>query len=141
MPITILRGPAGAGKSQYLEENLQPGEITIDITPLHVALNHPVLRRGPDGKYPIRQPDDLSLNLARIAKRFLVGRAEALGVSGYVTTSDSSPEEIEKIRGWGATGRVVTVDPGEAVVRRRLADSTGEVPDACEDSIVRWYSV
>ena len=38
MPIGIIRGPAGAGKSQWYEANREPGDLIIDATALWVAL-------------------------------------------------------------------------------------------------------
>ena len=138
MAISILRGPAGAGKSQWLEHN-RGDRLVIDLTRLWVALG--LYERGADGLYPVRQSDDPALALARILKAAAVGIAAREGIDAIVTTSDSSAEEIERLRRRGAIGAVVTVDPGLAEVRRRLADqATGVVSDDCENAIQRWYS-
>ncbi len=137
MAVDILRGPAGAGKSQWLEENRNE-RLVLDITRFWVALG--LFERGADGKYPLRRSDDPALRLARILKAEAIRAAENLGIDAIVTTSDSSPQEIERLRERGARGQVVTIDPGEGVVRERLADpETGEVSEDCEEAIGRWY--
>ena len=50
---SILRGPAGGGKSQYFEENSEAGDLFLDITTLWAALLN--LERDPvTGLYPLR---------------------------------------------------------------------------------------
>ena len=138
MAVDILRGPAGAGKSGWLEEN-RNGRLVFDLTRLWAAVG--LHRRGSDGRYPVREAGDPALSLARILKAAAVGIAAREGIDAIVTTSDSSAEEIERLRGRGAIGAVVTVDPGLAEVRRRLADDvTGVVSDDCENAIQRWYN-
>ena len=138
MPIDILRGPAGAGKSQWLEEN-RDDRLVLDLTRLWAALG--LYTRGADGLYPVRRSDDPALTLARILKAAAIGIAAREGIDAIVTTSDSSAEEIERLRRRGAIGAVITIDPGLAEVRRRLADDvTGVVSDDCENAIQRWYN-
>ena len=49
---------------------------------------------------------------------------------------------MERIREQGATGAARTIDPGEQVVRRRLADpDTGELDPECDRALLRWYSI
>ena len=140
MPIGILRGPAGAGKSQWFDENAEPGDLWLDITAIWAAVRG--LERGPDGRYPVRLDDDQGLRMAAYLKATGIAFAEREGLDGWATTSSSAPEAVERIREQGATGRVQTIDPGEAVVRRRLADpDTGELDPQCDSAQLRWYSV
>ena len=136
--ISILRGPAGGGKSQVIAERLQPGEFVADFTRLYVALA--AVERGPDGKYPERQDGDPLLGLVSAVKAAVIREAARRELSGYVTTSDSRPEEIDRLRATGADGEVVTIDPGEEVVRARLADPvSGELSPQCSQAMGRWY--
>ena len=130
MPITIIRGPAGGGKSQAIADRLQPGEVVIDFTRLYVALAG--VERGPDGKFPVREDGDPRLALTEYVRLTAIRQAAERELSGYVTTSDGRPEAVERLQAAGATGGVETIDPGEAVVRARLADPvSGEVSDPC----------
>lgn len=133
MAFGILRGPAGAGKSQAIE----PGILRADVTALWAALTGAV--RGPDGRYPVREDGDPALRLALYLKAAAVAYAAREGLNGWATTSSSSPEAVERLREQGARGPVQTVDPGEDVVQRRLAEPNGELSPACEQAVRRWY--
>ena len=134
MALKILRGPAGAGKSQ----EIPPGTVRADLTAIWAAVTG--AERDADGRYPIREDGDPALALAAYLKLTIVRYAKREGLNGVVTTSSSSPEAVERLREAGATAGVETVDPGEAVVRRRLADRrTGRLHAACERAVSRWY--
>ena len=135
MALEILRGPAGSGKSQLILE--EEPEILADVTALWAAIGG--YQRDANGLYPERRGDDAALEAARYLKAALVGFAARRGLSGIVTTSDSSPEAVERLREQGATAGVRTIDPGEAVVRRRLAGPDGQLSGACEQAVQRWY--
>ena len=138
MPLVIIRGPAGGGKSQVIAERQRPGEVLIDYTRIYVALAG--VERGPDGRYPVREDGDPLLPLAAWLRTAAIRAAARRELDGFVTTSDSRPEEIERLRSAGANGPVETVDPGEAVVRARLADAvTGAVSGQCDLAVRRWY--
>ena len=131
MALSILRGPAGAGKSQ----ELRPGTLRADLTALWAALYG--YERGADGRYPERTATEAAL--AAYLKAAVVRYASRDGLAGVVTTSSSSPEAVERLREAGATAGVRTVDPGEDVVRRRLAGPDGTLSAACEIAVSRWY--
>lgn len=138
MPLSIIRGPAAGGKSQVIAERLRPGEVVIDYSRIFHALTG--VERGPDGKYPVRHDGDPRLALAEYVRMVAIRQASERELSGYVTTSDGRPEAVERLQAAGASGPVETVDPGEAVVRARLADAvTGALSPQCEVAIGRWY--
>ena len=138
MALSILRGPAGGGKSQVIAARLRPGEVVIDFTAIWAAVTGAV--RGPDGKFPIREDNDPRLALAEYLRMTAIRQASERELTGYVTTSDSRAEAVERLQAAGATGPVETVDPGESVVRARLADAvTGQLSAQCELAVGRWY--
>ena len=60
MALSILRGPAGSGKSQEMRE--RGDTLIVDLTALWAALRG--FERGEDGTYPIREDGDPALPLA-----------------------------------------------------------------------------
>lgn len=135
MPVGIIRGPAGAGKSQRAAEL---GGILLDVTAIWAALSG--VERDEHGRYPERTLEDPALAVALYLRAVGVRFAAEQGLDGWATTSSSSPEAVERLRDRGATGQIVTVDPGESVVRARLADPvTGILSSECDEAVKRWY--
>ena len=135
MPITPVVGPAGAGKSQYIAASIRPGWVVLDFTGLYVALSG--VQRGPDGKFPERVAGDPLLPMTSAIKAVALSMAVERELDGFVTSSarDDVPT-LERI-----TGRLaVVIDPGESVIRARLADAvTGELSSECSAALARWY--
>ena len=139
--LTLIAGPAGSGKSAVAAESLAAGEIEVlaDTTALWVALSG--ARRGPDGRYPVRDESDpalaSALYLQAVAARFALSRGARVGV----TTSRRGQESrwAQMAQEAGVEFNVRTVDPGEAVVRARLSDGDGNLSSECERAIGRWY--
>ena len=142
--LLLLRGPAGAGKSQIAAGMLDHGEADVwaDFTRLHVALSG--VERGPDGRFPIREYGDPLVALAAYLKVVAVRQGLARGFRVVTTTSSADEGEVERARELateaGAALDVRTVDPGESVVRARLSDPvTGELSPQCSAALSRWY--
>lgn len=140
MASILLSGPAGGAKSQHAIELIKNGSgptIAADFQSLIVAMLQ--LRRGPDGRYPIRP--EWILPLAEYTRAAMVIGAINRDIDVVFTNSDGNPERRDfllKKLGPGATETII--DPGEDVVRARLADSiTGEVEPECVKAIGRWY--
>ena len=141
MPSILLSGPAGANKSaiaRQLREDY-PGVAAIaDFQAIYAALTGD--RRGPDGRYPLRDPN--LLPLVEYTRQAIITGAVAREIHVIATNSDGSPERRSKLLsslGAGATERVA--DPGQNIVSARLADpATGELSDECQRAIDRWYT-
>ena len=152
MAVHILRGPAGAGKSQWLDRNVS-NALRFDVTPLWAALRG--LERDEDGRYPVRVGDDDGLRTALYLRSVAIGFAAREGIEGWVTTSSSAAQAVERLRETGATGRIVTVDPGLNTAMERLTIPKDRIPegfrivsdgdgrayllDECDDALGRWY--
>ena len=140
--LHLVQGPAGGGKSAVTRDMLAAGEIQLlaDVTALWAALTGAV--RGPDGKYPVRLPDDPGLRAALYLQATAAHHGLREGLDVAVTTSQRGQEAR-----WGQVAaaesaplHVRTVDPGEVVVRARLADAaTGVLSSACDLAVSRWY--
>ena len=135
MSIVPIVGPAGAGKSQYIAATIRPGWIILDFTSLYVAVAG--VQRGADGKYPERVTGNPLLPFVAGLKTMALRMAVERELSGFVTSSALADVEIlEAIT--GETAKVI--DPGEDVVRARLADPlTGELSPECSAAVNRWY--
>ena len=135
MALVIVRGPAGSGKSGYVERERRPGEVVADFTAVYAAISGAT--RGPDGRYPVRQDTDPLIPLVAWVKAAIVREAARRQLSGFVTTSDSSAGEIERLRRLGASdAEPVTLDPGREIAEARLTDTeTGQLHPQCVGSL------
>lgn len=137
----LIQGPAGGAKSQVAAEMLEAGEVQVlaDTTALWVALSG--VTRGLDGRYPVRDDDDPALAVALYVQTVAVRRGLEDGADVAVTTSRRGQEARWQRLADGAGTRFVvrTVDPGQDVVRARLADPDGTLSDPCAKAIARWY--
>ena len=139
MPGILISGPAGGGKSQIARDLLREATeptVAADFQAIVVALL--LLERGPGGKYPIRP--SWVVPIAERVRQSVITAANERGISVVATNSDGNPARRAALleRLGEATERIV--DPGEAIVRARLADPiTGVLSDDCEKAIGRWF--
>ena len=136
MPIVPVIGPAGAGKSQVIENLRRPGQVLLDYTSLYAAVGG-VQRDPVTGRYPVRLDGDPAIGLVAALKDYAVDQAVRRELDGYVTSSSRDDiERLERITG----EKAIIVDPGEAVTKARLADpATGVLSDECAKALRRWY--
>ena len=144
MAVKILRGPAGGGKSQYFEVNREPDDLWLDMTSLWAAVKG--IERDPEtGLYPVRLDDDPGLRVAAYLKSTAIAFAAREGLKGFTTTSNSSPEAVERLIELGADGGVEDVGVGftedelHARLIDRLARKDKQLAKQCERAIGRWY--
>ena len=142
MTLTLIEGPAGSGKSQIVAAMLAAGEVDVqaDLTAIWAALRG--IERGPDGRYPVRTADDPAIRsgLAAYVRAVVVNQGLRQGLRVAVTTG--SPDTAVRWAGVAeessSSFAVLTVDPGEAVVRDRLTVD-GVLSDECSEAVNRWY--
>ena len=137
----LISGPAGAGKSQQARAELlsRPGSaVVVDFQAIYAALL--LLERRPNGRYPERSSrDEYVLPLVEYTRRAVITGALGRELFVIATNSDGSPARrkgLLDLLGQGATEEVI--DPGESVVRARLAED-GQLSPQCEQAIGRWY--
>ena len=113
--------------------------MVVDFQSVYAALV--LAERLPDGRYPERsERDAYLLPLAEYTRRAMITGALGRELFVIATNSDGNPirrNELLTLLGDGATERVI--DPGEAVVRGRLASPSGELSPQCQQAIARWY--
>ena len=142
--LTLLRGPAGAGKSQRARELLHthPNSVLADTSATWALVGG--IERDPEtGLYPVRLDDDPRLDLARYVRRTIARHGLVLGLDVVATISDSAQEAVAQWRTIAEDLRSAfvteTIDPGRAVVEARLVDRNGVLSPACENAVRRWY--
>ena len=139
--LTLIEGPAGGGKSQEAAAMRAAGEVAAvaDVTALWAALSG--ARRGPDGLYPVRDEADPALALALILQTFAVraGLRRDMDMAATTSRRGQAPRWQAIATEEGAEFTVRTVDPGEDVIRSRLAGPDGSLSQECERAVRRWY--
>ena len=141
MASILLSGPAGGGKSQLAVEILHAGQgpaVAADFQAIVRALL--LLERDPvTGLFPIRP--SWVLPLAEYARQAILTGALNRDITVIATNSDGDPARRQALLarlGPGAVEKVI--DPGEDIVKARLADSiTGDLEPECSRAIGRWY--
>ena len=140
MPDLLISGPAGAGKSAAARRELAEREsltVAADFQSIFAALT--LATRDEQGRYPLR--DERLLPIVEYVRRAVISGARSREIGIVATNSDGDPGRrrflLDQL-GPGATERVI--DPGEPVIRARLADpETGELSEECDAAALRWY--
>ena len=129
MPIQPVLGPAGGGKSQWIAERMKPNDVLIDFSFLYRSL------KGTDEKL-VRKIGDPIVPFVQAVKQHALREAVSRQLDGYVTSATPGDRPLLE----QATGQqAVIVDPGEDVVRERLAGPDGELSVECENAVTRFY--
>ena len=138
--LLLLEGPAGSGKSQEAEALLASGEyhVLADLTALWAAVR--AMRRGPDGRYPVRQDNDPGLALAAYLRAVVVRQGLRDGLNVVVTSASpgTATRWAQAAEELGVRFQVRTIDPGYAEAAARLADG-GSLSVECQKALARWY--
>jgi hypothetical protein len=134
IPITIVCGPPGAGKSTYVRDHAAPGDITIDLDDICASISQQW--RPWSGDQSTRR------NILEPALRIRNSRLGSLhstpAVAGVAAWFVVSAPFLNERRWWARKlgGTVVLLDPGPQVCKTRaLARGT---PHAIA-GIERWY--
>lgn len=127
--LTVVIGPPAAGKSTWVLEHAQPGDIVIDYDRLAVALSGP-------GGHPHDHPAHL-VAVTKAARTAAIDTAmrHKAKVDVYLIHSSPGAQRLADYRAMGA--QIVTVDPGRDVVRARCKG--GNRPQRMYTVIDEWY--
>lgn len=126
--LYVITGPPAAGKSTWIQARATARDIVIDLDRITLALT------GPGA--PQWNHDDIASKIALRARYAAIDEAvkHLDQVDVYLIHTMPSPQARTRYKRLGA--EIVTVDPGEAVVRERVA----AMRSAAMDRVVsKWY--
>ena len=101
-----------------------------------------LLERLPDGRYPQRNPAQLSwlLPMAEYTRQAIISGAAEMDVDVIATNSDGSRQRRDALLSrLGPGAAELVIDPGLDVVRGRLAGPDGVLSQQCAQATQRWY--
>jgi hypothetical protein len=126
--LIVVTGPPAAGKSSWIDAHAKPSDIVIDLDRITLALT------GPGAPNWNQHP--LHLRVAHRARYAAIDEALQLldQVDVYLIHTMPSPKALAKYRRHKA--RIVTVDPGEAIVMQRIDSMRSP---AMQRVAARWY--
>lgn len=129
--IFIVAGPPGAGKTTYALQNMQPGDILIDLDHIAAALM---------GSDHVTGDNDNILSSATYVRECLINAIESnqLTFSRAFITTVAWPSKIQKRTG----GKIIKLDPGYKETMRRIESDTTRDPDQMrkrKDAALKYY--
>lgn len=126
--LTVVVGPPCSGKSTWVLEHAEPGDIVIDFDRLAVALS------GPGGD-PHDHPSAVAA-VTRAARTAAIEAAIKQAKACHVYLIHSSPGQVRMAEYRDLGAEIVTVDPGRDVVRQRCK---AQRPARMFAVIDEWY--
>lgn len=128
MGLTVVTGPPAAGKTTWINAHAKAADVVIDLDRITLALT------GPGA--PQWSQDRVHVRIAQRARFAAIDEALKLidEVDVYLIHTMPGPKARARYRRLGA--EIVTVDPGEAIVRERVAAMRSPAMDAV---VTRWY--
>lgn len=135
-PVTVVCGPPGAGKSRYIRERAEPGDLVVDLDMIFSALGGglPMHSDHPRHLLPFAMEARAAV-VERLRQPSDVRRA-------WIPTMGASHEERQRYRDAGA--EVVVLDVPVAVCLARIAadqerDNRGD-HELYERLVTKWWT-
>ncbi|MFJ4434594.1 AAA family ATPase [Streptomyces sp. NPDC088923] len=126
--LFVITGPPAAGKSSWIKAHAKPEDVVIDLDLMALAM------AGPGADHHTHS--DVLLRVVHRARQAAIFEAERhlATTDVYLIHTMPSPKARAKYKRLGA--RIVTVDPGEHIVRQRVRAMRHPGMDAV---VTRWY--
>ena len=136
MPLRVVAGPGcdAVGKDQYLEDELEDGDVVISIGKLFEAIT--ATTDVPSSNPPALR---MALGLRSVAIR----SAREKELNGFILTSNGSRRELDRlVEESGASGvTVLKLTEAQACARVAALVPAGARREACEEGIKRrWFA-
>jgi predicted kinase len=127
--LYLIVGPPASGKSTWVKQHAQPGDITVDYDAIASVLT-------PPGGDPHDQPAHIK-TVTKAARRAAIDQAVALShtIDVYVIHSSPSARLLDHYRTQGA--ELIVIDPGYSTVMERCKR---ERPWRMQQAVKEWYA-
>jgi len=133
--ITIVTGPPCSGKSTYIREHAQAGDIVIDMDRIALAITA-------EGTQPFEYSEKVR-KVARAARGAAVRESLAIAqgeryLGVYIIHTDPSPDQRMMYR--AANARLIEMNPGKEVCLERLKSRPQENQLVARKAIDEYYA-
>lgn len=112
--LYVITGPPGAGKSSYIKAHAKPSDIVIDLDLMALAL------AGPGADH--HNHSETLLKVVHRARFAAIREAEQHIDTTDVYVINTLPSAKARAQYKRLKARIITVDPGRAIVMQRIED-------------------
>jgi predicted kinase len=132
--IQIVTGPPCGGKSTYIKDRAQPGDIIIDMDRIALALTT-------EGTEPFTYSDRvravaMKARAAAVTEALYQAQGERYQ-NVYIIHTDPTPDQRAYYRAMG--GRIIEIDPGKEVCLERMKSRPKQNHAIAERFIHEYY--
>ncbi|WP_030764768.1 AAA family ATPase [Streptomyces sp. NRRL F-2664] len=126
--LYVVTGPPAAGKSSWIRAHAKARDVVIDLDLMALAM------AGPGADH--HKHDPTLLRIVHRARQAAIHEAERhlANTDVYLIHTMPQPKALARYKRLGA--RIITVDPGEDIVRRRVRDMRQTEMEAV---VTAWY--
>lgn len=126
--LYVVTGPPAAGKSSWIRAHAKPHDVVIDLDLMALAMAAPGADHHAHG--------EVLLRVVHRARQAAIREAEQHLDQVDVYLIHTMPQAKARARYKRLGARIVTVDPGEQIVRQRVRDMR---QPGMEAVVTRWY--
>lgn len=132
VPVTIVTGPPGAGKTTYVQQHAQWGDLILDVDALYSALSGLPWYEKPSALLPfVLDARDAVLN--RLLRESELRQA-------WLITSEADQAELQRLKArYNARLLVLEVEPAECLRRITADPRRANLAHHWSSLIARWW--
>lgn len=132
VPVTIITGPPGSGKTTYVNEQRQWGDLIVDVDTLYSALSGLEWYEKPDALLPfVLEARDAVLD--RLHSQSELRHA-------WIITSEANKDELERMKArYSATVLVLEVSAAECLKRIASDPRRSNKVEQWRPIVERWW--
>lgn len=129
--LTVVTGPPCAGKTTYVLEHREPGDLVVDLDAIAHALGYPERQIVWDDQHP-------AVTAARLARSTIVDAITKRQIDGDAWLIDSEPHPISLKIYQRMGAQIMTLNPGAETCHQRARDAGRH--DSVHAQIDRWHT-
>ena len=136
MPLRVVAGPGcdSVGKDEFLEDELQPGDVVISVGKIFEAIT---------ATTDVPSSNPAALRMALYLRTTAIRQAREKELNGFVLTSNGNRADLDRlVEETGASGvTVLKMTKAQACARVSALVPKGARRAACEEGIKRrWFA-